>query len=445
MMNRIKTETVIILFADIKDYSSLNLKQKLAFREEVEVDALKAINEEVGSHNIRHCNSWGDGYLIIFSNANAGVKAALTLRDKFLLRTNWLELGLDPLSICCSLLVEDVVIKDFENPIYNEKKQDAVGKNIDLTARMESLTPSGRIWATEKVISSLQDITSDEMNFDPIGKRELSKKWGIQKLYDVRRFGDEKIDIVDMPKLDSTVKIIHSSEINLLANPKSTLVILCGPSAVGKDSIASRMRGRLDQLGIEANFPQKYTTRPKRKQEDTPIDGRWFEPSSQYEFLSDEEINRREDIVGKYDKYNHLYGFQKHDLSSEKKSDGLLICIYGDLDSLAEFRNSVEKKYNRDVFVALIHAPKEDLNTRLDTRPGMLGDTIEVRKKEMLRDIARVKRVKFGEDHITMNNSNSDNPDEVNEKLLRIILGKMGYIGSVQQFNIPEKRRSEWN
>lgn len=442
-MNRIKTETVTILFADIEGYSSLDLKQKLVFREEAEVDALKAVDDEVGSH-ISHHNSWGYAHLILFSNADAGVKAALTLRDHFLLRTKWSELGLPPsLSICCSLLVEDVVIKDFKNPIYSEKRQDVIGKNIDLTAKIEPVTPPGRIWATEQVISSLQDSSTYEINLDPIGKRELSTKWGIQNLYDVRRFGDKKIDIIDIPKLDSAVRIIHPSEINLLADPKNTLVILCGPSAVGKDSIASRMRGRLDQLGIVANFPQKYTTRPKRMQEDTPIDGRWFEPSSQYEFLTDKEINRREDIVGKYEKYNHLYGFQKYDLDSEKRSNGLLICIYGDLDSLAKFRNSVEENYNRDVFVVLTHASKEDLNTRLDTRPGMLGDTIDVRKKEMLRDIARVKRVKFGANHITINNSNSDNPDEVTEKLLRIILGKMGYIGAVQQN--PGKKGSKWN
>lgn len=188
-MNLIKTKTVTILFADIIGYSSLNLKQKLALREEVVVDALKAIKEEVGGHNISHYKSWGECYLILFSSVNAGVKAALTLRDKFLLRANLTKLGLPPsLSICCSLHVGDVVIKDFENPIYSEKKQDVIGKNIDLTTKIEPLTPPGHVWATEQVFLSLQDSSQDGISFDPIGKRKLAKKWGMQNLYDIRSF-----------------------------------------------------------------------------------------------------------------------------------------------------------------------------------------------------------------------------------------------------------------
>jgi len=121
--------------------------------------------------NIKHYNSWGDAYLILFNNVNAGVKAALILRDQFLSRTNWTELGLPPaLSIRCSLHVGDVVIKDFENPIVGTKIQDVVGENIDLTARIEPITPPGRVWATQQVYTLLPDNPPDGVQFDPIGK-----------------------------------------------------------------------------------------------------------------------------------------------------------------------------------------------------------------------------------------------------------------------------------
>ena len=200
-MHRNETKTVTILFADIKGYSSLNLNQKLALHEELEPETLKAIVEEVGIKNIAYYNSWGDAYLILFTSVESGIKAALTLRDKFRSRANWTELGLpSSLNIRCSLHVGDVVIKDFENPIFGEKNQGVVGKNIDLTARIEPVTPPGRIWATEQIISLLTDNSPDGIRFDSIGKRELAKKWGIRDLYDIRRDIDKKIDTVDIPK-----------------------------------------------------------------------------------------------------------------------------------------------------------------------------------------------------------------------------------------------------
>ena len=428
-MHRNETKTVTILFADIKGYSSLNLNQKLALHEELEPETLKAIVEEVGIKNIAYYNSWGDAYLILFTSVESGIKAALTLRDKFRSRANWTELGLpSSLNIRCSLHVGDVVIKDFENPIFGEKNQGVVGKNIDLTARIEPVTPPGRIWATEQIISLLTDNSPDGIRFDSIGKRELAKKWGIRDLYDIRRDIDKKIDTVDIPKLGSTARTIQAREIISLRDPPRSLIILCGPSAVGKDAIGSRMRGRLDQLGIEARFPRKSTTRPKRYQEDTPTDGRWFEPSSQYEYLSEEEFNTRTNIIGKYEKYDYLYGFQEEDLRSNNIRNRFLICIYGDIHSLPEFAKIVEKDYNRMVSIVLLQASEEELRTRLDARPGMLREVIEIRKKEMLRDVARVKRVDFGADHITIENSNIDNPDDVTEKLLRTLLSKIDYI-----------------
>ena len=424
----VRTQTVTILFADIKGFSKLDLGQKLKLHEVVETELLAAIVSEVGRDNIKHYNSWGDAYLILFSSVNAGVKAALTLRDQFRLRTNWGELGLPPtLNIRCSLHVGDVVIKDFENPIIGSKKQDVVGANIDLTARIEPITPPGRVWATKSVITLLKDNRPDGVHEDPIGERELAKGWGTRSLYDVRRVGDEKIDISDIPAMDTKV-IINKSDINVLKDPPGILIMLCGPSAVGKDAIASRMRGRLDQLGIEAQFPQKYTTRPIRKQEDTPIDGRWFEPSSQYEFLTDDELNARDDIIGKYAKFGYSYGFDKEGFKNKGLLNKFLVCIYGDLHSLADFKKEIEKIYTRKVFVVLLQAPEKDLLTRLDTRPGMPGDVIEIRKKEMIRDIARVERMHFGGDYIKVDNSNADNPDEVSEKLLRIVLREIGYL-----------------
>jgi len=366
---------------------------------------------------------------LLIDNVQSGVNSALSIRDSFKVKNKWHDLGIpEHVDIRCSLHVGDVVLKIFSNPILNKGRLDAIGSNIDLTARIEPVTVAGRIWATEQIISLLGDERPPNVENDPIGKRELAKGWGIRNLYDIRRHGDEKINIEDIPKLDRKIKLVEASEIANKPAIEKTLVIICGPSAVGKDAIASRLRGRLDILGIEATFPLKYTTRPQRLTEDIPIDGRWFEPSSQYEFLDEVEFKDRPNIVGVYHKYGFQYGFSSDSLASDQSNMKFQICIYGDLDSLADFRKKVEDNFNRKVFVVLLQSPKEDLMPRLDTRPGMTGEVIRLRKPEMIRYLARVQRMSLGGDHIVMDNSNIDNPDDITEMIMRDILERIGYI-----------------
>ena len=430
-----QTSIVTILFADIKGYSKLDMRQKLVLRENVEVSAHQAIIDGIGHESIKYYNSWGDAYMILFSSVESGIYAAVALRDNFVSRLDLNKLGLPKdLSIRCSLHAGDVLIKNIESPIHGKKKLSVIGKNVDLTARIEPVTPPGRIWATEQVVRLLDDQSPSGIRCDPIGARELAKGWGMRNLYDIRKTLDKKIRDSDFPVTCTPLEIIAPKEIEKPSTPlRKTLLLLCGASSVGKDAIASRIRGRLTQLGLEGKYCNKYTTRPKRPTEDIPMDGRWFEPSSQYIFVDEETFKKDTDIVGKYEKYGCQYGFSQKDLKSDRLSHRLLIAIYGDLDSLIDFSKIVKKTFKREVFIVLLEAQQSDLETRLVTRPGLSGHVIESKKEEMRRDVARLQRLSFDEGQIVINNSNLDNPDDVTEVLLRTFLERTGHLKKHKQ------------
>jgi len=56
-MSEMKKQTVAILFSDIKGYSSLNLKQKIALREFVEPNVLDAVIGVIDKDSIKYFNS----------------------------------------------------------------------------------------------------------------------------------------------------------------------------------------------------------------------------------------------------------------------------------------------------------------------------------------------------------------------------------------------------
>ena len=417
-----------ILFAEVRGFSSLSFEERLRFRERVVPGVFGAVKTTVGSETIRYVNSWGDAYLLLLSNVRAAVQGAFVFRDEFSRRVNNSESDLARrVEISCSLHMGDGVIKDFDDPIRG-LHPDFVSKDAPLTARLEPITPEGRIWATGSVFALAKDSAENGVCWDPIGKRELTKLWGRRNLYDVRKTNDAKLDISLIPRLDESVRVIEPSEIRTPQVSPRALMIFCGPSAVGKDAIASRARGRLIELGIDVEFPLKYTTRPQRPYETTPIDGRWFEPSSKYEFVEEEDFAKRDDIVGQYRKYGHLYGFHEGDLAEERRPETLLICIYGDLNSVVQFRQHVEQRYHRKAFIVLLKASETELLRRLDTRPGFSADVIAVRKREMIKDVARIKRLRFGEECTIVSNSNVNDPDDVAEKLSRAFLEKTGYL-----------------
>ena len=182
--------------------------------------------------------------------------------------------------------------------------------------------------------------------------------------------------------------------------PKN-LIVFCGASSVGKDVIASRVQRQLrKEFGVELEFLDKYTSRTKRSEkESTPrqarVEGTLYEPSSTYEFLTPEDIAKNENCFFEYRKYgDKRYAFSKSHLESDFQDFQNLSCILGALHRAAEFRKRVEERFNRNVYMILIEAEKQELYDRLDLRNTFAPDERDRRRQEISKDIDRINLLK---------------------------------------------------
>ena len=182
--------TAAILFSDIEESSRMNKMQSLKFKE-VEKEILIALMKKIASDSILYFDHLGDGYLFLIKTPTDAVKAALFLRDSFK-KCNWSQHGLpDDINIRCSLHIGEIDICEYESPITDgEKIKSLVGENIVVSARIEPVTPPSRIWATEEFKNLLINPPSGVEIVD-IGVRQLAKKWGARKLYDIKWKSDE--------------------------------------------------------------------------------------------------------------------------------------------------------------------------------------------------------------------------------------------------------------
>jgi guanylate kinase len=180
-----------------------------------------------------------------------------------------------------------------------------------------------------------------------------------------------------------------------------SLIVFCGPSSVGKDVVASRVRRDLqERFGFDVDFLDKYTTRRRRSSRETTsredrIPGSLYEPSSTYEFLTDDELQSSDDCFFPYRKYGkHLYAFSRNHLQSRAPEDRHLACILGALDRILAFKRAVERESNRHLFAVLLEAEVDELQARLDLRSTFSSEERERRREEIWKDVARIHKFK---------------------------------------------------
>ena len=150
------------------------------------------------------------------------------------------------------------------------------------------------------------------------------------------------------------------------------LVILSGPSGVGKDAVLTRMR----EQGKPYHFTVTATTRPRRATETDGVD---------YTFVSVEEFHRmiqQEALLEWAEVYGHLYGVPRAQVDAALE-DGQDVMVKTDVQGAATIR-----RLNRDgVFIFLAPPSMEELCNRLIQRmtesPGALRLRLQTAEAEM--------------------------------------------------------------
>jgi len=153
------------------------------------------------------------------------------------------------------------------------------------------------------------------------------------------------------------------------------LIVLSGPSGVGKDAILSRMK--------ELKYPLKYivtvTTRPRRAKERENID---------YHFISTEKFHamiEHDELLEWANVYGNLYGVPKEPIRQALNS-GKDTIVKVDVQGAA----AIKKILPQAVFIFLMPPSMEELMLRLNQRRTELPFDLALRAKTAEEEIKQL-------------------------------------------------------
>lgn len=158
-------------------------------------------------------------------------------------------------------------------------------------------------------------------------------------------------------------------------HPAPVLIVLSGPSGVGKDAVLERMKER--QLpGVK--YITTITTRTQRPRE---IDGRDYHFTSQSEF---KKLIEADELLEWAEVYGNFYGVPKSAVREALKA-GHDVIVKVDVQGAA----SIKRITPEAVFIFLLPPSLKDLEGRLSRRltesPEMLKRRLETAPKELVQ------------------------------------------------------------
>ena len=155
------------------------------------------------------------------------------------------------------------------------------------------------------------------------------------------------------------------------AEPRPLIVVLHGPSGVGKDSVIARLRER---TGIHR--ATSSNSRPMREGERDDVD---------YHFLTREEFQRKidaGDFIEHADVYGDFKGLERSELEGPL-AEGQDVLIRTDLQGARELRRLL-----RGAIFVLLKADREELRARLTARKSEDAESLARRLAEVDEELA---------------------------------------------------------
>lgn len=169
------------------------------------------------------------------------------------------------------------------------------------------------------------------------------------------------------------------------ANP--LLIVLSGPSGVGKDAVLEGFKKR--------DYPMHYavtaTTRPRRKKETDGVD---------YHFVSKAEFEKmieKGELLEWANVYGNLYGVPRSELR-QAMDKGKDVIVKVDVQGAATIKKTVPQA----VFIFLAPPSMEDLNKRLKQRKTESSIDLEVRIKAAEKEMNSLSMF----DYVVVNHKN---------------------------------------
>ena len=169
-----------LLFADAEGFSKLTDEEVPLFAQHFLGLAGRLAAES--AHRPLTKNTWGDGLYFVFANVRDAGQFALDLRD-VVRNTDWSKHGLPPLSLRIGL---------HAGPVYSccdpvTQHTTYIGANVSRAARIEPITPTGQVYASQTFAALAAAEGVKEFRCDYVGQTSMAKKYGTFPTYVVLR------------------------------------------------------------------------------------------------------------------------------------------------------------------------------------------------------------------------------------------------------------------
>ena len=169
-----------LLFGDAEGFSKLSDEEVPLFAQHFLGLAGKLAAES--PHRPLTKNTWGDGLYFVFANVRDAGQFALDLRD-VVRSTDWSTHRLPPLSLRIGL---------HAGPVYSccdlvTRHTTYIGANVSRAARIEPITPTGQVYASQTFAALAAAEGVKEFRCDYVGQTPMAKKYGTFPTYVVLR------------------------------------------------------------------------------------------------------------------------------------------------------------------------------------------------------------------------------------------------------------------
>jgi len=169
-----------LLFADAEGFSKLTDEEVPLFAQHFLGLAGRLAAES--THRPLTKNTWGDGLYFVFSNVRQAGQFALDLRDA-VRDTDWLKHGLPGLNLRIGLHAG--LVYSCRDPVT--ERISYIGANVSRAARIEPITPTGQVYASQTFAALAAAEGVKEVRCDYVGQTSMAKKYGTFPTYVVLR------------------------------------------------------------------------------------------------------------------------------------------------------------------------------------------------------------------------------------------------------------------
>ncbi len=169
----------IMLFADVKNFSSLKEEQTPLFFSGFLTLVSDLVNELKRKRKVNFLNTWGDGLYMVFDDVIDCATFALKLLHR-VEQTDFKKLKL-PEDTTVRVGIHAGPVFELRDPIIHRRNY--YGSHVNRAARIEPVTPPGCVYTSEQVAALLAVLGSREIDCEFVGLETLAKEYDRCALY----------------------------------------------------------------------------------------------------------------------------------------------------------------------------------------------------------------------------------------------------------------------